>query len=106
MKAGTANPVPFSLASDASNKRNNKLFPIAIEYFDINKGVQNKIIDFYEDSDESSTAIVNQLTSCVNKCGLNIANVSAYTAENASVNYSKQFIYPKTQCHEFVDFKK
>jgi hypothetical protein len=79
MKAGTANPVPFSLASDASNKGNHKLFPIAVKYFDINKGFQNKIIYFYEDSDESPTAVVNQLTSCLNKCGLNIANVSAYT---------------------------
>jgi hypothetical protein len=26
MKAGTANPVPFSLASDASNKGNHKHF--------------------------------------------------------------------------------
>jgi hypothetical protein len=59
MKAGAANPVPFSFASDASNKGNNKLFPTAVKNFDINKGVQNKIIGFYEDTDESSTGIVN-----------------------------------------------
>jgi hypothetical protein len=105
MKARAANPVPFSFASVASNKGNHKPFPIAVKYFDKNKGVQNKIIDFYEDSDESSTAIVNQLTSCLNKCGLNIANVSAYTADKASMNYSK-FSFPKTHCREFFDFKK
>jgi hypothetical protein len=89
LKAGTAILVLFSLASDASNKGNHKLFPVAVKYFDINKGVQNKIIDFYKVSDESSTDIVNKLTSCPNKCGLDIANVSAYTADNASVNYGK-----------------
>jgi hypothetical protein len=46
MKAGTANPVPFSLASDASYKGTHKIFPIVVKYFDINKGVQNKIISF------------------------------------------------------------
>jgi hypothetical protein len=89
MKAGTMNPVPFSLASDASNKEYYKLFPTAVKYFDIHKGVQNKIIDFYENSDESSTAVVNQFTSCLNECRLNIANVNAYIADNALVNYGK-----------------
>jgi hypothetical protein len=41
MKAGIVNPVPFSLASDASNKGNHKTFS---KYFDIKKEVQNKII--------------------------------------------------------------
>jgi len=56
---GNNAPIPFSIASDASNKGNHKLFPVAVKYFDINKGVQNKIIDFYEDNDESSAAISN-----------------------------------------------
>jgi hypothetical protein len=43
MKAGTANPVPFSLASDASNKGNHKLFPIAVKYFDITKAPRIKL---------------------------------------------------------------
>jgi hypothetical protein len=89
MKDCTVHPVPSSVASDASNKGNHKFVPIAVKYFDINKGIKNKSIDSYEDSDESTTAIVNQLTYCVNKCGHNIANVRAYTADNALVNYGK-----------------
>ena len=52
----------FSIASDASNMKNRKMFPVGITYFCKEIGIQNKMIDFYEDCDESSSAITSQLT--------------------------------------------
>lgn len=46
-------------------------------------------MDFYNDSDETSAAIANQIMNKLESAGLNINKVSAYTADNASVNYRK-----------------
>lgn len=81
------NPVPFSLACDASNKGNQKLFPVAVRYFNINTGIQTKLIDFYENTDESSDSIVKEIKNTLYKYGLDIKYISAYCADNASVNY-------------------
>jgi hypothetical protein len=44
----------FYVACDASNKGNLKLYPVAIQYFDLESGIISAILDFYEDSDETS----------------------------------------------------
>jgi hypothetical protein len=43
----------FSISIDASNKGSQKMYPIFVQYFHIKKGIQNKLMDFYEDPDES-----------------------------------------------------
>jgi hypothetical protein len=37
----------YSIASDASNKGNTKLFPIGIQYFSVNEGIVNFVLNFY-----------------------------------------------------------
>lgn len=81
--------LPFSISNDASNKGNRKIFPIAVRYFHFEKGIQNKIIDFYEDSDETSLAISEKLKTCILNQNLSFQNLVSYTADNASVNYGK-----------------
>lgn len=49
--------IVFAVATDASNHGNRKMFPLAVQYFNCVKGVQNKLIDFYEDSDETAEAV-------------------------------------------------
>ena len=66
-----------------------KCFPILLQYFRYDEGVQHVLLDFYDDSDESSEAISKQLVTKLEKHGLSLQNVSAYTADNASVNYGK-----------------
>jgi hypothetical protein len=77
----------FSIASDASNKGNIKLFPIGIQYFDKTNGICNFVLDFYEDSNEKSDAIYNQLKKSLGNNELNQNQVIAYSADNANVNY-------------------
>jgi len=81
--------IAFAVATDASNHGNRKMFPVAVRYFNCVEGVQNKLIDFYEDSDETAAAVSQKLIDVITKHGLHIQNVSAYTADNASVNYGK-----------------
>jgi hypothetical protein len=40
------NEIPFSIATDASNKGNRKFYPVAIQYFSPKNGICHKILDF------------------------------------------------------------
>lgn len=79
----------FSVATDASNKGTTKCFPVVLRYLHFEEGVQHVLLDFYSDSNETSEAITNQLLAKLEKSGLNVQNMSAYAADNASVNYGK-----------------
>ena len=79
--------LPFSVSTDASNKGNRKLYPVVVQYFTTSEGMCYKILDFYEDSFEDSSSIKSQLCRVLQEKGLSWANVTAYGADNASVNY-------------------
>jgi hypothetical protein len=79
----------FSIASDASNYGSSRMFPVAIQLWTPQDGMQNRVLDFYSDSEESAGAIVNQLTDRLEKVDLSIQKVLAFPADNASVNYGK-----------------
>jgi len=83
------NNLPFSVATDASNKGTTKCFPIVLRYLHFEEGVQHALLDFYSDSNETSEAITNQLLAKLEMSGLDVKNMSAYAADNASVNYGK-----------------
>ena len=86
LKSG-ANPLPFSLHTDASNKGNRKMFPLAVQFFTSEDGVVNKVIDFVENPDESAEGIVKTIQSSLENVGLSLDHVSAFSADNANVNY-------------------
>lgn len=50
-----------SLSTDASNNRYHKIFPILVQYFDKNYGVQVKLVELDELSDETSVTISEYL---------------------------------------------
>ncbi|XP_060761989.1 uncharacterized protein LOC132871654 [Neoarius graeffei] len=75
--------------SDASNKGNRKMFPVCVRYFSALDGVQSKLLDFYEDSDETANGIHQALIACLDTYGLNVKNITAYAADNANVNFGK-----------------
>lgn len=51
------------LQTDASNKKNIKLFPLVVQYFSINEGIQNRLIDIYENSNESADGMFEAIKS-------------------------------------------
>ncbi|RXN24084.1 zinc finger protein 862-like [Labeo rohita] len=79
----------FSVASDASNHGTTKLFPLSVRYWTPDLGVQMKVLDFYDDSDETSAAIHNQIVTKLEENGLGLDMISAYSADNASLNYGR-----------------
>ena len=79
-------PVYFSVASDASNKGNRKMFPACVRYFSVSDGVLFMLLDFYEDSDETANGIHQALMNCLENHELDISHFTAYAADNANVN--------------------
>ncbi|KAJ8870184.1 hypothetical protein PR048_029198 [Dryococelus australis] len=70
----------FSLATEASTYKNCKMFPVVVRYFDPCGGIQNKLLDFIEQSHIEAVSSIN---------GSDLRNVSFYCADNAFVNYGK-----------------
>ena len=89
MCVSTAHTPFFSVASDASNHGTTKLFPLSVRYWTPDLGVQTKVLDFYDDSDETSAAIHNQIVTKLEENGLGLDMISVYSADNASVNYGR-----------------
>ena len=79
----------FSVGTDASNKGNKKLYPIVVRYFSKTCGAVDAVLDFYNDSNESSEAIAHRILSVIEKNNLSLSSVSSYSADNASVYYGK-----------------
>ncbi|GFW67859.1 uncharacterized protein TNCV_3871891 [Trichonephila clavipes] len=98
------NDVPFSVATDASNTGNRKYFPLAIQYFSPKSGICHKILDFYEDSFEDSKSIKERLCEVMDKSRLPWSRVTAYGADNASVNFGvNNFVFQKLKSEENND---
>ena len=77
----------YCLQTDASNKKNIKLFPLVVQYFTITNGIQNKLLDFYENSDESADGMFKAINDSMNFYKLSFDQVSALSADNTNANY-------------------
>ncbi len=77
----------FSIVSDASNHGTTKLFLLALRYHTPDFGVQNKLLDFYDDCKEDSDVIFNKAISRLEESNLGLEQISAYSADNASINF-------------------
>ncbi|GFT14475.1 uncharacterized protein TNCV_4004411 [Trichonephila clavipes] len=84
------NDVPFSVATDASNKGNRNFFQL--------------LFNFYEDSFEDSTSIKERLCEVMDKSRLPWSRVTAYGADNASVNFGvNNSVFQKLKSEENND---
>ncbi|KAJ7986679.1 hypothetical protein DPEC_G00342400 [Dallia pectoralis] len=79
----------FSVASDASNHGTTKLFPLSVHCWTPDLGVQTKVLDFCDDSDETSAAIHNQIVTKLEENGLGLDMISVFSADNDSLNYGR-----------------
>jgi hypothetical protein len=80
-------PMNFSIATDASNVKNRKMFPVCLQYFTIESGICNRLLDFVELNDEHSAPVAKMMLKSLSDNNLDIKHVSSYAADNASVNY-------------------
>lgn len=88
--SSTLMPKYFSLATDASNVKNRKMFPVCVHYFTVESGINRKLLDFVELNDEHSTAVGGMLVKSLTENQLDISHVVSYAADNASVNYGSR----------------
>ncbi|KAG6438962.1 hypothetical protein O3G_MSEX000365 [Manduca sexta] len=77
----------FCLQTDASNKKNIKLFPLVVQYFSINEGIQNKLLDFYENSNESADGMLEAIKKSMDSYNLSFNQVSGLSADNCNANF-------------------
>ena len=97
--------LPYSVSSDASNHGNIKMFPLIVQYFTPKTGINVKLLDFYEDPKETSDDIMSAIKVKLDKHNLPLECVSAYSADNASVNFENHhsvFTLMKEQCSYFI----
>lgn len=77
----------YCLQTDASNKKNIKLFPLVIQYFTAKNGIENKLLDFYENSNESADGMFEAIQKSLEQYKLSLHNVSGLSADNTNSNF-------------------
>ncbi|KAL0172913.1 hypothetical protein M9458_033224, partial [Cirrhinus mrigala] len=80
----------FSISTDASNKGNVKTFLISVRFWTPEQGIQNRVLDFSEQAAESADAVTDTLLNKLKEHKLSISNISAYSADNAAVNFGRK----------------
>lgn len=88
--------IPFSISTDASNKGNRKLLPLAVRLFDFEDKkrlkllrVKDYLLEFYKESNKSLLSIFKTITFTIEFLSLYVQNITAFGADNVCVNYEK-----------------
>lgn len=77
----------YAVQIDASNRKNVKLFPICLQFFSQTDGLQNYIIDFVENSDETAEGMFTTIEASLTKLGLSFERISCLSADNTNANF-------------------
>jgi len=80
-------PLFFCLQIDASNRKNMKMFPLSVQYFNKEYGLRTYLVDFFENADESADGMFECLKNSMSNLGLNWQKVSSFSADNANCNF-------------------
>lgn len=90
----TSNNLPYSVATDASNKGNIKMFPLVLRNFLKTEGTKTKLLSFYECAEEKSVTIANSMIEKLKPTGINVNQIIAFGADNSNVNFGRhQSVY-------------
>lgn len=68
-------------------KKNIKLFPLVVQYFSLEKGIQNKLLDFYENADESADGMFTAIKTSMDTFKIPFNQVSGLSADNTNANF-------------------
>ncbi|XP_076812013.1 zinc finger protein 862-like [Clavelina lepadiformis] len=78
---------PFSISVDASNHNEVKLFPLVIRFFNAKVGVRVRLLDLRSMPGETSAQITNFILSSIQENGLDMKQLSSFSADIAPVNF-------------------
>ncbi|CAH0558668.1 unnamed protein product [Brassicogethes aeneus] len=79
----------FSVQTDASNIKNRKFFPLSIQYFTKDVGIQNKILDFIESADETAQGMFDMIAKSLSNLGVDLKYCSCFSADNTNANFGQ-----------------
>lgn len=77
----------YCIQSDATNRKNVKLFPLVIQYFTVDNCIQNKLVDFYENPDESADGIFKAIRNSLTENNISFDKISGLSADNCNANF-------------------
>lgn len=85
------NHVFFNIATSSGelNHGNKNMFPLTLRYFDLKDGVSNRLLDFYEDFNETAEIIKQTSVDILFKYKLDLAHLSAFSLDSANVSFGK-----------------
>lgn len=86
LKEDLTNSNYLSISLDASNRKDIKLVPIVVLYFNPNSGVQVKLLDFKSVEGETSEILTNHLCSVLLQNNLNNKMVG-FSGDNCNTNF-------------------
>lgn len=72
---------------NSCNRKNIKLFSLIVQYFYIENEIQNKLLDFYEDCDESANGMFDAINSSLSHHNFSFDKVSGLIADNTNTNF-------------------
>lgn len=79
----------ISTSSNELNHSNKNMFPLTLRYFDLKDGVSNRLLDFYEDFNETAEIIKQTIVDILSKYKLDLAHLSAFSLDSANVSFGK-----------------
>ena len=79
----------YSLSFGATNKGHKKMFPFVINYFTVEGGIEQSVIEVIELVNETADYIVASLREVLQMNNINIQNMRSIGADNTNVNYGR-----------------
>jgi len=103
-KSDLENTIFFSLATDASNHKSEKIFPIIIQYFTKSDGIKSQLIKMSSLKNETSETISQYCIDTLNNLKIPLKKCIAFCADNANTNFGG--IHRKGQNNIFFKLKE
>lgn len=74
------------VCTDASNHKYLKIFPVLVQYFDCNEGVQSRLLNLNECDNETSTTVSECVYKVISDHGIS-DKISAFGGDNTNTNF-------------------
>lgn len=91
-----SNKLWYSVQTDASNHLNRTFFPLVLQYYTIENGIESKLVDFFEQPDETAEGMFQAIKESMGKLDLPLKKLCSFSADNTNSNFgSRNSVYVK-----------